>query len=183
VIEDKELIERIRQGDQKAFRMVYDMHYKLMLGVAINLTRDVDSAKEIVQEVFYQFWKNHDAVKDGIAIRNYLKRAVINRSINYHKYNARFTGDEVLQHAPSAFINSDTQIEANELQTEIQRAMDKLPEKARVIFVLKRHEGLSLNEIADQLGISPKTVENQITRALKILKDELEPYLKNMNSV
>jgi RNA polymerase sigma-70 factor (ECF subfamily) len=61
--------------------------------------------------------------------------------------------------------------------------MDKLPEKARLVFILKRHEGLSLNEIADQLGISPKTVENQITRALKILKDELEPYLKNMNSV
>lgn len=73
MIEDKELIERIRQGDQKAFRIVYDMHYKLMMGVAINLTRDVDSAKEIVQEVFFQFWKNHDVLKDGIAIRNYLK--------------------------------------------------------------------------------------------------------------
>ena len=103
--------------------------------------------------------------------------------INVGRMRERFTSDDVLQHAPSSFINSDTQIEVSELQTEIQRAMDKLPEKARLVFILKRHEGLSLNEIADQLGISPKTVENQITRALKILKDELEPYLKNMNSV
>jgi RNA polymerase sigma-70 factor (ECF subfamily) len=180
---DNEIINQIRQGSEKAFRSVYDAHYKLMLGVGINITKDIDSAKEVVQEVFYQFWKNRENIKDGISIRNYLKRAVINRCINHIKYNARFTGDEQLEHTKSATIAPDTQMETNELKAVIDKAIAKLPEKARVIFILRRHEGLSLKEIAEKLEISPKTVENQITRALKLLKTEIEPYLKKTNTV
>lgn len=180
---DEELIPEIRKGSEKAFRTVYEMHYKLMLGVGINITKDMDSAKEVVQEVFYQFWKNREKIKDGISIRNYLKRAVINRCINHIKYNSRFTGDETLEHSSSETISPDRALETKELKAVIDEAMDKLPEKARVIFVLRRHEGLSLKEIAEKLDISPKTVENQITRAIKILKAEIEPYLKKINQL
>ncbi|NOQ72091.1 MAG: RNA polymerase sigma-70 factor [Crocinitomix sp.] len=180
---DNEIIKQIREGSEKAFRVVYDAHYKLMLGVGINITKDIDSAKEVVQEVFYQFWKNREKIKDGISIRNYLKRAVINRCINHIKYNARFTGDEQLEHTQTDTIAPDQQMEVKELKAVIDAAVAKLPEKARVIFILRRHEGLSLKEIAEKLDISPKTVENQITRALKILKSEIEPFLKKTNAV
>lgn len=178
---DNEIIPEIRGGSQKAFRTVYDAHYKLMLGVAINLLKDIDAAKEVVQEVFYQFWKNRENIKDGISIRNYLKRAVINRAINQIKYKSRFVGDGDLVETQSNFTNPDDDLEAKDLKAIIDKAMEKVPEKARVIFILRRHEGLSLKEIAEKLDISPKTVENQITRALKILKQEVEPYLKIMN--
>lgn len=178
MIEDEQLILAIREGDQKAFRKVYDLHYKLLLGVGFNLNKDLDIAKEVVQEVFYQFWKNRDALKKDISIRNYLKRAVINRSINHIKYNARFVGDESLQKTESDGESPLAMLETSELSAVIDTAINNLPEKARIIFLLKRHEGLSLKEIADQLDISPKTVENQITRALKLLKAEIEPYLK-----
>lgn len=173
----------MREGSEKAFRAIYDQHYKLMLGVGINITKDIDSAKEVVQEVFYQFWKNRETVKDDISIRNYLKRAVINRCINFVKYNTRFMGDEALSYCASEISLPDEQMENDELRAVIDTAIANLPEKARVIFVLRRQEGISLKEIADQLDISPKTVENQITRAIKILKIELEPYLKKINRI
>jgi len=183
VLDDEQLISAIRLGDDKAFRAVYNSYYKLLLGVGINLNKDVDVAKEVVQEVFYQFWKNREAIKDGISLRNYLKRAVINRSINHIKYNSRFVGDEQLEYHESATDSPLSMLESNELKKVIDDAVARLPEKARIIFLLKRHEGLSLKEIGDQLDISPKTVENQITRALKILKAEIEPYLKKVNEI
>ena len=175
---DKSLILALHEDSEKAFRAIYDEHYKLMLGVGINLTRDMDSAREIVQEVFYQFWKNRRKLKETISIRNYLKRAVINRSINHIKYQSRFTSDEVLGNTGGSAIQPDRRMEVNQLKSVIDTAIEKLPEKARIIFVLRRQEGMALKEIADQLDISPKTVENQITRALKFLKSEIEPYLK-----
>lgn len=175
---DEELILALHQNSEKAFRIIYDEHYKLMLGVGINLTKDIDSAKEIVQEVLYQFWKNRQKLKEHISIRNYLKRAVINRSINHIKYQSRFTTDEVLGNTGSSNIQPDREMEAKQLKEVVDQAVANLPEKARVIFILRRHEGLSLKEIAEKLEISPKTVENQITRALKLLKAEIKPYLK-----
>ena len=122
-------------------------------------------------------------MSETIAIRNYLKRAVINRSINHIKYNSRFVGDEVLQKSESRSISPDIELETSELKVVIEKALNNLPEKARIIFILKRYEGMSLKEISEKLNISPKTVENQITRALKLLKAEIEPYLKKVNEI
>ncbi len=178
---DKDIIPEIRSGSKKAFRIVYDVNYKLLLGVAINILKDTDNAKEVVQEVFFQFWKNHEQIKDGISIRNYLKRAVINRTINQIKYKSRFVVDEPLHEIYAQTNTPQKELELKDLQEKINKALLKVPEKARVIFVLKRHEGLSLKEIAEKLDVSTKTVENQITRAIKILKQEIEPYLEIMN--
>ncbi|MGB1102226.1 MAG: RNA polymerase sigma factor [Crocinitomicaceae bacterium] len=175
---DKEYILALQNDSQKAFRAIYDENYKLMLGVGINITRDMDDAQEVVQEVFYQFWKNRKKLKDNISIRNYLKRAVINRCINHIKYQSRFTSDEVLNTKGSGTIQPDRELETKQLKAVIDKAIEKLPEKARIIFILRRQEGMSVKDIADQLDISPKTVENQITRALKLLKTDIEPYLK-----
>lgn len=180
---DKEYILALQNDSQKAFRAIYDENYKLMLGVGINITRDMDDAQEVVQEVFYQFWKNRKKLKDNISIRNYLKRAVINRCINHIKYQSRFTSDEVLNTKGSGTIQPDRELETKQLKAVIDKAIEKLPEKARIIFILRRQEGMSVKDIADQLDISPKTVENQITRALKLLKTDIEPYLKNRNNL
>ncbi len=183
MLRDEELILAISKGDEKAFRTIYDAHYKLLLGVGMNLNKDIDVAKEVVQEVFYQLWKNRETVSSAISIRNYLKRAVINRSINHLKYNSRFVGDESLDRSESSSISPDVELETSELSEVIEKAVNNLPEKSRIIFILKRYEGLSLKEISDKLEISPKTVENQITRALKMLKTEIEPYLKKVNEI
>ncbi len=154
-----------------------------MLGVGINITKDVDTAKEVVQEVFFQFWKNRETLSTEISIRNYLKRAVINRCLNQIKYNSKFTSDEILEETEGTQLTPDKAFETEELKKRIDLALNNLPEKARLIFILKRQEGMSLKEIAEKLDISPKTVENQITRAVKLLKAELEPYLKKLNEV
>lgn len=179
---EKEIVLAFKEGSQKAFRIIYDTHYKLLIGVGFNLLKDEDNAKEVVQEVFYQFWKNRANFKTSVPVKNYLKRAVINRCITQLKYQARFTGDETLAHETGNSIAPDVLMENADLKKVIDLAMEKVPEKARIVFILKRHEGLSLKEIAEKLEISPKTVENQITRALKILKQEIAPYLKKINS-
>ncbi len=181
VFTDQELIKRISNNDKAAFRILFDRYYKLMLGTAINLLKDVDSSKDAVQEVYIQLWKNRDKITITSSIENYLKRAVINRSLNQIKYKSRFESEpdeEQLSDAPT----SQEQIEAAELKSVIDKAIETIPERSRLVFKLRRQEDLSLKEIAKKLDISPKTVENQLTKALKILKDAVKPYVEKMDN-
>ena len=174
---DTELIAGIQKSDKVAFRILFDRYYKLLLGTAINILKDVDSGKDSVQEVFIQLWKNRENITINSTIENYLKRAVINRSLNQVKFRKRFDG-EPLETEHSSKDSANTRIETKELEEVIEKAIQTIPEKSRLVYILKRQEGLSLKEIAEQMDISPKTVENQLTKALKILKDAVKPYVE-----
>ncbi len=175
---DQELLQRIKQGDNQAFKLLFNRHYKMMIGTAVNMMKDLDAAKDLVQEVFFQLWKKKDKLEIRTNVPAYLKRAVINRALNQIKANKRFTSDESLVHHTSALPSALDQLEAQKLEEIIQATLDQLPERCRLIFVMKRMEGLSLKEIAEKLDISPKTAENQITKALKVLKEATRSFIK-----
>ena len=176
--EDHSLIAGIKEGDRKAFRQLFDRYYKLLLGTAINILKDSSSAKDVTQEVFLQIWKKREALKIESSVRAYLKRAVINRSLNLIKAKKPTVDETVLNDISKDQSNAQQNLEAEDLENALQTALDQLPERCRLIFVMRRLEGIPLKEIAAQLDISPKTVENQITKALKVLKEAAKHYLE-----
>lgn len=179
---DEQLIKSIADSDNAAFKELFNRYYKILLGTSINLLKAIDPAKDVVQDVFLQLWKNREKTNINSSVLNYLKRAVINTSLNQIQRNKRFEDEEVLLQFEGDEKDGEEILENEDLQKIMKLALLKVPEKSRIIFILKRQEGLSLKEISEKLEISPKTVENQITKALKILKESLAPYYQKYNN-
>lgn len=137
-------------------------------------------AEDIAQEVMYDFWKNHQKITITSSLRAYLIRAGTNKALNYVRDNrANWDNEEELVKEASTDPIASQKLEQSELERIIDEAIEMLPEKCRLVFVLSRYEEMTYQEIAEQLGISPKTVENQISKALRILREVLGPYLEN----
>lgn len=176
--QEEHLLQKIKTGDKLAFRRLFDRFYQLLLTLAISLLKDVDTAKDVVQEVFFQIWKKRETLTVPNNTEAYLKRSVINRSYNHIKANRRMTNIADQPEMVSPTADGQAVVEAAELEQVIQAALARLPDRCREVFVLKRMEGRSLKEIGELLNISPKTAENQMTKALKSLKEALKPYLE-----
>jgi RNA polymerase sigma-70 factor (ECF subfamily) len=142
-------------------------------------TGDLDSAKEIVHTVFIRIWENRSDFDWEKPAKSYLFTSVYNRSLNFIRDNRRFVSHEeafVNHLVPEEAVFHDT-LDAAELEGRIGQALQKLPEKCREIFELSRFENKKYAEIAEVLGISVKTVETQMSKALQVLKNELKDYL------
>lgn len=162
-------------GLSDKFEEMYKAHYKMLRGAAYNVTGDADSAHDIVQEVFMKLWHRREELDAIMNQKAYLMRAVINSSITYleNNKNKQRLGELKIDSQTS----SETRIMLKELEVRVQGALDALPPKCKAIFVLSRFEGLKNKEIAETLGLSLKTVENQMGIALKKMRDDLKPYL------
>lgn len=179
---DADLILAIAQSDQAAYRQLFNRFYKVLLGTAVNIIKDEDSGKDAVQDVFLQVWKTRETLKVTSSVPSYLKRAVINRCLNAIRKEQKYEDESEFVDRPSDAPTPIEILEAEDLQKVIDTALRSIPERSRLAYILKRQEGLSLKEIAEKLDISPKTVENQITKALKILKEAVEPYMEKYNN-
>ncbi len=173
---DEQLFQQIKKDDQAAFRTLFDRHYKTLLGTAVNILKNVDAAKDAVQDVFLQIWKKRDTLEVKTSFAAYLKRAVINRCFNQIKSQKPMVSAEQLEQKEGNLASIIDNLEAADLQDAIKKALDRLPERCRLIFVMKRMEDLSHKEIAEKLDISPKTIENQMTKALKVLRAAVQKF-------
>jgi len=178
-ITDQHILDKFSEGDDKAIELLFSKYYKYLCACVYKLIKDSNTAEDIVQEVFMELWKKRKGLNINISIKAYLRRASINKTLNHIRAKkVNFEDESELLIVPSKVSSSQQEIEGTELQTEITRAIDKLPEKCRIIFAMSRYEEMTYKEIAAKLEISVKTVENQISKALKLLKTELKPYLK-----
>ena len=170
-----DLLPALREGDHKVYKEIFDLHYKPLVIHAYQILKDTDVARDAVQEVFLELWKNRKKMHDGIIIFPYLKRAVINRSLNILKSRKHHmsAGPEPLNFLKDKGRNPEESTEDMEFKKMVMRAIQKMPDRCRAVFMLCRIEGKSHAEISSDLGISPKTIENQMTKALKLLRKEL----------
>ena len=175
---DEQLISRIKQDDRAAFRLLFNRYYKALLGTAINVLKDVNAAKDATQDVFLQLWKKRASLEIKSSPAAYLKRSTINRALNQIKAKKNFVGEEHLEQQQNKETDVIQQLEAQDLKAAMQQALDTLPEGCRTIFVMRRLEGMRVKEIAAKLDISPKTVENQLTKALKVLKVAIQHFME-----
>lgn len=171
---DRDLIAALRSGDQKAFRQVFETCYEGLCRYAFTLLRNKDESEDIVQSMFVKLWERRDEINIQNALRAYLYRSVYNQCMNQLEH--RTVRVKHQQHTEVAFSGEVQQPEAfaSELDGKIKQVVDKLPPQCRTIFVMSRYEELKYPEIAEKLNISVNTIQNQICKALKILREELK---------
>lgn len=178
-LEDAVLINRLQKQDETAFETVFKIHYKGLHAYACTILNDSAVAEEVVQNIFYKLWERSETLSISVSIAAYLYRAVNNESLNHIKHmKVRAQHQVFIRHRTSG--NMDTaakSFQLKELENALRSALNDLPEQCRTIFQLSRFEELRYREIADQLGLSVKTVENQMGKALKLLRTRLADFL------
>ena len=176
--EEQSLFLKMKNGDKAAYRALFDRYYKYLVVTANNILGDSETARDLSQDVFFELWRRREEIEVQSSLKYYLRRSVVNKTLNHIKSRRLdFTEPERLPERPSNAIDAQTQLEVSDLEQVIHQAIAALPERCRVIFTLCRLENLSHKEIAEQLNISTKTIENQMTRALASLREAVGPYL------
>ncbi|MCB9164945.1 MAG: RNA polymerase sigma-70 factor [Flavobacteriales bacterium] len=162
----------IAAGDRSAFEALFRLHYGPLCAFATQLLKDADKAEDLVQDLFFRLWMDRERTKVTSSLKAYLFQSVRNRCLNALKVQGRVRSinEEVDGSADQEERSED---EFTERTARVHAAIEGLPEERRKVFKLSRNEGLKYQEIADRLGISVKTVENQMGKALKTLREEL----------
>lgn len=175
---DQELLRQLQRGEERAIEAVFRQHYAWVCRSVLRIIPDEGIAEDIAQDVFYELYRKRGNLNIQSSLKAYLRRAAVNRALNYLRdQKIRFAEEGAAPVQESYLAGAQQLIEAEQLQSRIDQAIDGLPARCRVIFVLSRFEELSYKEIAENLEISPKTVENQIAKALRLLREALAAYL------
>lgn len=176
---DAELVSRLRDGDERALESMFREHYASMVTVVRRIVFAPDVAEELVQDVFFKLWTKRAQLSDIDTVRTYLVRAARNTALNRlrrmkleHAHEER----EAAKGEPQTTEATDDGASTGELTKAVNAAIDRLPPRCREVFLLSRDSGLTYGEIATELGISIKTVETQMGRALKTLRLLLAPF-------
>lgn len=160
------------------FEQVFKEHFKNLHAYACSILKDEDEAEEMVQNVFYKLWEKKEKIGELQSVPAYLYRSVYNECMNYVKHEkVKMTYEAHAVHHGSIAARATDTATAKELEHRIADALADLPEQCRTIFQLSRFEELKYREIADKMGLSVKTVENQMGKALKILRTKLADYI------
>lgn len=176
-VEDKGAFEAIRLDDRHAFERVFRESYRPLTAYAFRFVKELPTAENIVQDVFLRLWQNRHTLVITTSLVHYLFRSVRNHSLN-HLDKAKVRSEYLKIQIDQTQDNEDYSAFYPEigLLDKIETAIRSLPVKRQEIFRLAREEGLKYREIADQLNLSVKTVETQMTLALKQLREALKEY-------
>ncbi len=183
------LIKKLRKGDERAFRLLYDRHYMLLCRFANQLLNNAALAEEVVDDVIFYLWEHRQEVEIRYSIRAYLMRAVRNRCLNELQLQSHreelhissFLSPESMDFLDSLFVDNKQPLGMlleQELEEELKRSIDELPLECRKVFYKSRFEQKKYEEIATELGISVNTVKYHIKNALAFLQRRLGSYLK-----
>lgn len=176
---EKDILERIKQGDREVFNLVFKRFFPGLCTFARDYIKTYDVAEDIVQEVFINFWVNRDKIQIRISLKAYLYRCVYNRCLNYlrdtHSHPRNISLDEenfkqLIEISLPDLTDSDfNNLFSEKVEEELDKAIETLPEKCKEIFMMCRNEHLAYSEIAKKLDISLSTVKTQMSRAMNKL--------------
>jgi RNA polymerase sigma-70 factor (ECF subfamily) len=174
------LLQKIKESDKTAFHQLFSNFYDSLFRFVIYRIQDRDLAEDIAQETFLRVWKTREAIQPNKSFFSLIARISTNLCYDHfrHMEVRHRHEDTISEFGKLQFDDPEAVTLATILQEEIQKVVnDKLPDKCRNIFILSRIEGKSNPEIAELLDLSVRTVENQIYRALKVLRKNLKNYL------
>ena len=164
------------ENKEAFFEALFHTYYKTLCRFSFRIVHDKEKAEDVVQSCFINFWQKRDALIIHASFKSYLFRSVYNRSINEYNQSKKTSYEDVsvLEEESSSPSNDPLlQLQAQEMEQKIARAIGSMPEGCRTVFLLSREEQLSYKEIAEMLEISIKTVENQMGKALRIMREHL----------
>jgi len=173
---------RMVEEDAEAFRFFFEKYYTDLCNFINLYLNDSVAAEDVVQDVYVVLWKKKKEIHIETSVKSYLLKASRNKSLNYlrdEKVRLNILA-RLGKEAEASSENFEDALENSQLETIIEKAVKSLPEKCREIYLLSRDQKLTYKEIADKLGISIKTVENQMGNALKKLRELLMPYYEDM---
>ena len=181
--QESDLVARAKRGDKGAFSELAKLYLKPVYYLAYRFVRDHDTADELAQECFVKAYQALDSFIEGKSFKSWIFAIVSNLSINYLKRKKRESSlDETL---PNDILedkkvgsNPHDSLIAGNLESEIGRAVEELPEDFKAVFILRTYEDMSYEEIAKTLKIESGTVMSRLFRARKILREKLKEYLK-----
>lgn len=165
---------------EKEFEKLFREYFTFMRNMAFSVVRDDDTARDIVQQVFLNFWNKRNKLVIRGNTKSYMQRAVINASINYLKKQKKLHfPDEIETLVGSYENNSDEETQAL-IENGVNNAIEQLSPKVRLVFSLSRFSQMPNKEIAEYLGVSVKAVEKSIGKALKELRVSLKPLYESV---
>ncbi len=172
-------VDLIRSGDTATFELMFRSYYPRLCQFAYRSIRSIEVAEDLVQSVFLNIWKNRRNWSPRCTPCMYLYKATRNQMINYLKHK---NVENISEFVDVSSIHTEEQtpedkFNEKECSHAINDSITRLPERCRLIFLLKKEDGLTYNEISEILGISVKTVETQMGRALRFLRENLTEYI------
>jgi RNA polymerase sigma-70 factor (ECF subfamily) len=178
VLKEQQQLRKIRKGDIASFEALFHHYYNGLCGYAKSLLGMKEVAEEVVQDVFYNIWKNRETLRIRHSLQSYLYRSAYNNSMMYlRKMRREHFMEDLSQPEPRMDAPDPAQlIQLDEVSQLISQTLEGLSERSREIFRLNRQEGLKYREIAQELSISEKTVEAHMGKALKALRNSMERY-------
>ncbi|MCB0661920.1 MAG: RNA polymerase sigma-70 factor [Saprospiraceae bacterium] len=177
---DEAIVDLLQQDPEKGIELIFRKYFPYVVNIVYRVSNDSGLAEDIAQDVFFELWKKKENLKITSSLKPYLRRAAINKTLNYFRdRKINFASDEQLPSLSTGDPKAQQKMEAEEMEEKITNLIDQLPQRCRVIFILSRYEELSYREIAEKLEISDKTVENQISKALKFLRENLAGFLED----
>jgi|TARA_Y100001949_G_scaffold162763_1_gene156052 RNA polymerase sigma-70 factor (ECF subfamily) len=174
------LLQKVKTSDKKAFKQLFYSFYDTLFRFVLYKIQDRDIAEDITQETFLRVWKIRSNLEPKKSFFSLIARISSNLCYDHFRHiEVRQRHESIIPvNNESHYDNPESEVLADSLEKQIQAIVNnKLPEKCREVFILSRVEGLSNIEIAESLDISIRTVENQVYRAIKILKKNLKNYL------
>jgi len=166
--------KKIKDGNVQAFETLFRSYYEPLCRYALQWVENMETAEEIVQDLFYVLWKERQTLQVFTSVNGYLYRSVKNRSLQYvEKRKVRDAYQKMYaEDVPMETSTPLEELEYKELEQHIEETLCRLPERRQVIFRMSRMEGKKYHEIAQELQISVKTVEAEMTKALQELRDK-----------
>lgn len=174
---DIKLLNELKKNRESAFDELFRKYFKNLTFFAMKMVKDKETAEEVVQDLFVNFWEKRHQLELKVSIKAYLYKAVYNNCIHVSKKEKMFNNDDLVL-TNELTEDFDNILEQNELEVRIYGLIEQLPTECKRIFKLSRFEELKYKEIAERLQISIKTVETQMSRALKFLKSNMSDYIK-----
>lgn len=175
---EREQLDRLRTGSRAAFDAIFRQHYSPLVVVASNILHDRGSAEDVVQDVMLELWRRRESLAIETTLRSYLFRATRNRALNLirHEQVAR-RAEPLLARESASGPPADRRVREQEIASAVRHAVAELPARCREVFELSRVHGLKYAEIAEVMSISIKTVEAQMGKALRLIRERLAPWL------
>ncbi len=173
------LINQLRNGNEGAYELLFNEYYPKLTIFAKKYVDELEVAKEIVQDFFVHLYEKHDSLSINTSLKSYLFRSVHNRCINYIQAQKTRTkyAEFVIKSQAEHESSIEQEVDKSELEHALFKAIGDLPARCQEIFKLNRFEGKTNDEIAELLSLSKRTVETQISKALKILRIKLDPFM------
>ncbi|HAF31248.1 MAG TPA: RNA polymerase sigma-70 factor [Bacteroidales bacterium] len=175
---EEKIFKQIKEGDIKQFEVLFKEYYEKLCQFGVKYVKNIEQSEEVVQDTFYNIWKNRNTLTIKTSIKAYLYTAVRNNCLQVLRTRSLDVKYEnyYKTHYMNESISPSDELNAKELSNVINIALNSLPERCREIFNMSREEGLKYHEIAEKLSISIKTVEANMGKALKHFRSYLKDY-------